>query len=330
MNVPRRHHYVPQTYLGRWAAGGERVSVRRRDGAAFVTNIANVAVETGFYDSHDDNGKISVEVEDYLADVEGEAATALRELDRTGRPPPHGHANRTIMARFLAFQFTRTPVQRERTLFPESVARYLNGRDITRELVAAFLAEVHLGFQPAAHEVSAAFDFASIALQGPQLTNELAMQLMFSTVESCQQALDDMHWTVEHDRKRGLITSDSPLVLWRKPTIRDTFEGVGINNAEEVRFPLDPSKVLVLTHRPRPDTLRLTPTQVAHRNADAALACHKVIIGCPSHESMLATIALPSKLPVSRFSSGPIFTRSPNGQRVNTGQQMIHMWTPRR
>ena len=162
-----------------------------------------------------------------------------------------------MLSAYLALQLTRTPESRERTLFPERLAAFLDGRDLIRELVASYLVDHHLGFTPSDNEVEAAFDFASVALRDRSvLTREFSMEMMFRSVAEVAPRLARLEWCVEHDRKERFITSDAPLVLWRTPTPRDQIEGLGVEKAEEIRFPLDPAKQLVLSRKPRTASAR--------------------------------------------------------------------------
>lgn len=53
--------------------------------------------------------------------------------------PTRGSAACSTLAAFLAVHFTRTPLQRERIMFPETerVARYAGSREINSEVCAA-------------------------------------------------------------------------------------------------------------------------------------------------------------------------------------------------
>lgn len=325
----KRHHSVPRNYLERFAQG-DQLFVRRRDGATFTTNCINVAVESGFYDVALEDGSRSKQVEETLADVEAATTAVFRVIDETGEPPPPGAEEREVLSIYLAFQMTRTPEQRERTLFPERLAAYLDGRDLTRDSVAAYLADHHLGFSPGANEIDAAFDFASVALQDRSiLTPEFSMQMMLRSVAGLAPRLAGFHWCVEHDRKQRFITSDTPLVLWRTPTHRDEFEGFGIETAEEIRFPLDPAKQLVLTPRTRTPSARVQPARSAAANQDAALACHNFVVAHPSQRARVAQLELPPRRPTLRFNTGPLLRRQPDGTTIEDGE-VLHMWVPRR
>lgn len=331
MPGPKRHHYVPRMYLGRFARQ-DQVFVRRRDGKSFTANCINVAVESGFYDVRASNeaDAPSKVVEETLADVEGRVGAAFEEIDCTGAPPQVGSENRDALATYLALQMTRTPEQRERTLFPERLAEYLGDRELTREAVAEYLRDVHLGFAPSESEAQGAFDFANVALRDRGvLTPEFAMSAMFRSVTEIAPRLHDLSWSVEHERKRRFIASDTPLVVWRPPTRRDAYEGVGVANADELRFPLDPEKQLVLSRKQRAPSCRVTPDRAAACNADTATGCHRFIVGDPAEARRINALPLAPHRPVLRFNTGPLYERSPDGQDVYKGE-VIHAWVPRR
>jgi hypothetical protein len=311
-------------------ADGDQVFVRRRDGASFTSNCINVAVESGFYDIDVGGGGKSKAVEEIFADVEGATANVFRAIDESMEAPAPGSSDRDVLAAYLALQMMRTPEQRERTLFPERLARYLDGRELTRELVASYLSEHHLGFPPSENEVKAASDFAYIALQDASVfTPEFSMRITLSSLTEFAPRLAQLHWCVEHDRKQRLLTSDTPLVLWRKPSFRDAFEGFGVEDAEEIRFPLDPAKQLVLSRTRRSPSVRITPQRSATCNQDAAFACHNFVIARPTEMTRAMQLELPVKRPTLRFNTGPLRRRLPGGRSVGDGD-VLHMWVPRR
>lgn len=329
MTDAKRHHYVPRVFLERFAEDGS-LCVRRRDGKTFMTGATNVAVESGFYDLRLDDGSTSKAVEHILADIEGLIANVFRAIDESGEAPAPGTPNREVLAVYLAVQYTRTPEQRGRVLFPERLARYLAGRELTRDLVAEYLAVEHLRFTPGESEVQAAFDFASVALRDPDvLTAEFAMDMMLRSIEHLVPVLDELEWTIEHERKGRLITSDTPLVIWRPPSARDAFEGVGIGNAHEIRFPLDPAKQFVVSKRRRPPTVRITSDRVVSCNLDMIAGCHQFILGPPRLQRQLFEPDMKPHMPELRFNTGPLYERQPDGTNAYKGE-VLHTWVPRR
>lgn len=161
------------------------------------------------------------------------------------------------------------------------------------------------------------------------LPKDNAIRLAFGTVNVLEQAILRMHWSLEVARKPRLITSDAPLVLWRPPTRGDQFEGLGLDNAEEVRFPISPAMQLVLGHRQREPATRVEPDRVRACNADMALACYHVVVGHPRRERQLKLLDLPARPPVVRFNTGPGYKAKPDGTDDYMGE-ILHVWVPRR
>ena len=326
----KRHHFVPEFYLLRFASQDERVLERRRDGVEFVTNIDNVAAESGFYDVILSDGDKSKEVEDRLNQTEGDVAEVLRGIDSTLVPPPPGSDERMALSEYLGLQMTRTREHRERTQFPLLVDAFLGGRDLTKELVSEFLEHIHLGFRPSDGEVQGAFDYTALALRDPDaLTRERSMELMFETAGAVSPRLAARNWCIEHDRKGRLVTSDTPLVLWKAPSPRDAYMGVGVVDADEIRFPLDPTKQLVMTKRARSPSARVTPERSATCNQDMGFACHNFIVAHPNQQARVAQLDLPERRPVLRFSTGPLIREKADGSTIEEGE-LMHVWVPRR
>jgi hypothetical protein len=330
MTRAKRHHYVPAAYLARFGEGGSVLVRRRGRPAMYVTSVKNVAVEGGFYEVLGDDGQPSDAVERDLSSLEGGALVALREVEQSQQVPPVGSSARSTLATFLAVQFTRTPLHRERIMFPGRVARYAGSRETDAALMAEYLEREHLGFSPRDSEVRAALDLTQYLLRERELfTKDNAIRLAFSTVEAVEHVMLRMRWSLEVARKPRLITSDAPLVLWRTPTPRDQFEGFGLENAEEVRFPISPAMQLLLTHQPREPVTRIEPDRVRACNADMTLACYQVVVGHPRRERQLELLNLPPRRPAVRFNTGPGYRVKPDGTEEYMGE-ILHSWVPRR
>lgn len=322
----KRHHQVPRAYLNRFSHK-EIVHVRRRDGNAYETNTLNVAVESGFYDIPDGQGQLSSVAEDTLADIDGAGVQAMAGIDRAGRVPDSGSEARRALAVFLSVQLTRTTQHREQVMFPERVAQWAGQRALTEDLVADYLETVHLGFPPRAREAEGAFLYVSKALEDGAATSEFAIDMMLRMIAELVPRLLSLNWTLEVDAKQRLVTSDTPVVVWRRPSRKDDFEGVGIERADELRFPLDPGKQLVLSKRKRPREIRLGPHRVRRSNADVANGCHRFVVGRPEQSSILDGLGLGARAPVIRFNVAPLLVQTPDGRKIRDGEAM-HMFVP--
>ncbi len=329
MNAPVRHHVVPRFYLDRWGGGNRRVRARRRDGASFVASTSRVAVETGFYNIVDGNGQTSTVVEKYLGSIERPGADALRGIDSTGQPPQRGTVERWALASLFALQYTRSPEQRSRIMFHDDVLAFLADRDLTSELVAEYLvADCHLGFVPETNEVEAAADWisGSMHMAGNTSVND-SIEMMLASAMEMAPVIEEMNWTVEHDRK-GRFISSTPMTLWRQPTPRDRFEGIVVQTCTEIRVPLDPWNLLVLHRESRPTSIQATTDRPRRCNADVARGCHKLIFGSEQQDHIVDTVSLKPKRPVLRFAKGPGFQDLADGSTEPLGE-ILHLWVPR-
>ncbi|MEV6524538.1 DUF4238 domain-containing protein [Longispora sp. NPDC051575] len=328
MTRAKRHHYVPASYLARFGENGSVLVRRRGKSTMYPTNVKNVAVEGGFYEITGDDGQPSDSVERALAGLESKALTALTGVEQSQRLPSPGSSDREALATFLAVQFTRTPLNRERIMFPVRVARYAGDREIDATLMAEYLEREHLGFRPQDSEVRGALDLTQYMLGEREFfTKDNAIRLAFSAVEPLERVILGMHWSLEVARKPRLVTSDAPLVLWRPPTSRAQFEGLGLNNAEEVRFPINPAMQLLLTHQVREPVTRIEPDRVRACNADLASACYQVVVGHPQRERQLRLLELRARRPVVRFNTGPGYRTMPDGTSEYMGE-ILHSWVP--
>lgn len=111
-----------------------------------------------------------------------------------------------------------------------------------------------------------------------------------------------MNWTVHKFRGAPLISSDSPVHSWRRPTQDPEPRGVGIETADEVRFPLSPSALLVMDRGPRRSSTpqwstrkpRPINTEIAHR-------CHQFIFGTRQSTIAIDQLTLSDWPPRLRF-----------------------------
>lgn len=152
---------------------------------------------------------------------------------------------------------------------------------------------------------------------------------MYTTALSLMPKLAAMHWSIAIDRKERLITADQPVLLWKRPSRRDAFEGVGIQTADEIRLPLDPGKQLVLKQRPRPDPMRLSPIEVTQCNRDIAARCHAFVVASPRQSAILDALPLPSRGPAVRFDVGNRYEKDERGRLVKTDEEIPHVWVSR-
>lgn len=330
MAKAKRHHFVPRAYLERFGRD-DRVAVRWRDRPSIVvTGTQNVAVEAGFYTTEELDGSKSVIVEEGLADIDGEAHAVIETVLSDGVLPESGSSQREMLAYYLAIQKSRTPEARGFASFPTDVLVYAGGRTVDSELIADYLEHVHLGFKPAAGEVAGALTFVQTLteLYPPATRNEI-VTLPLSSFGKVASVLLSKHWSLEIARKPRLITSDTPMTIWNRPSARDSYRGRGVIDAEEIHFPLSPGCQLVLTPGPRPVVERIEPKRVTRCNIDHAAGCHRFIVGHPDRMRLLQELPLAEKRPTIRFNEAPGYRRGPDGELTRMDGDILHTWVQR-
>jgi hypothetical protein len=237
--VTKRPHYVPRTYLRAWADSADQVAYRRRDAEKATTpNITNVAVAGGIYGV----GQLGEAREQEFNKLETEWVDLREELitdrDLSGD-------RRSLLALFMAIQLMRTLEHTSKTNFIPNVAATTNKRPIPQDAVRQYLHDLDQA-EPDDAEVYAAWTFVTAAPGIP--TPEEALNIsMDIAVREIAPRLQARSWTVRKFRKPALMTNDCPVHVWRRPTEDTRVGGVGIEDADEIRFPLSPSALLVMT-----------------------------------------------------------------------------------
>ncbi len=109
----KRQHYVPRVYLRPFVGQDDNIRVVDLDtGSEYRTSIENAAVETYFNDLEVEGLRVSTE--DWLAELEGKAASVIKQL--TMSPETIGGLSleeELALARFIAALKFRTPGFRE-------------------------------------------------------------------------------------------------------------------------------------------------------------------------------------------------------------------------
>ena len=257
MSDPRRHHLLPRFYLRSFADRDERITVIPRQAEQgptkpHTTGIVNVLVERDFYTITDEHGGPDFALEHAFSVLESRAAEALRVLLEEGLVL--SDRLRSAWSEFMAFQVTRG--RQFRKSFADFVDR--SNKGILRTLAAQAPDEYF-------ERIS-----AELVAQGKEPLGEITPEVRKKwadgerftvvpsqehTIEMSMVAIDEltiiffqMAWKLVRFAAPCLFTSDHPVLYWREPDRLSPFMGIGPATANEIRIPLSPSAVLVLTH----------------------------------------------------------------------------------
>jgi hypothetical protein len=255
----RRHHLLPQFYMRAFADERQQATVREREtGRDFTTHTKNIFVETDYYtvtseEAENDHGLI----EGLYAKVEGVAAPIFEALRRDNFPL--SDQDRSEFASFMALQITRGRLFRD---FMERATEQM-GKAMLRTA-----AEAPPGYWERKHAEWEANP------EGPEPpptmtererrtmregtgfdirpSREHVVEMSFASLEEMTFVLFAMNWRLVSFREPCLFTSEHPISYWREPSPADRMMGIGPATADEVRFPLSPTRALVLVPPTKP------------------------------------------------------------------------------
>ncbi len=157
---------------------------------------------------------------------------------------------------------------------------------------------------------------------------EILSMLFRTASEQLAPTLAKMAWAVEMSRDRAFFTTDRPVAMWKRDTQHLTMMGTGLENSDEVRFPLGLHHMLVLRPRFPEQSTHVDPVRVAAVNRHLAAGCYEMVIARPSDRPALAQLSLQHMRPALRFNTGPLLEPDATGRLVPTGQEVLHSYVP--
>ena len=225
-NEPRRHHYVSQFYLKLFSDLNERIHVidvnNRRH---FVAGSPVIAVQQNFnrinIEGHDRN-----EIERFLAGIEGQAATVLRDITQN-ESLPQNDDDRDILSVFVGIHAANNPQVREKLRnIDETFARQrMQEMVVNREAYESRLSESGLE-DPIGYDGMKAFVENGNYTISFEDSNGYYLALVFFALDQVVlPKLNNMRWSllIAEDNAGDFITSDRPVILFRNITnVHDT------------------------------------------------------------------------------------------------------------
>jgi hypothetical protein len=246
------------------------------------------------------------------------------------KPPRKDSQERVWLSRFLAIQLVRTPDHIDQFMFVPSALEYAGTRrgPVDSDIMREYLTHIRLGNVPPDTEAQAAADWVNGALTKPgrMPSREQAIIALFKIAqEHMAPVLQRKAWSVEIDMKGRFITADLPVSKYWYPAKRKMYMGVGIEDADEIRFPIDPCHLLVM--RPRyPEIRSIASTERVHAvNQQIANRCYRQVIASREHAQSLVDLQLQSRPLALRFDSGPLIREDIRGLEYEDGE-MLHLY----
>lgn len=270
----KTHHYLPQLILRGFAKAGQVTTRDLQTSRSYLGHISDTAAENNYNTVRLDDGSVSDLAERFIAEeIEGPAAKVLARIADGGWLASEG--DREVLARFLALQYLRVPVQREvRDALGDQLLKLdvaAGGPNQLREVLEGIE-----GRQVSDAEVREGWDlikdFDDWKLELPR------EQHVGDTLELAQEFSPGVaavyEWSVVRFRRKHLLTTDAPVLLvphrkW------PAWSGVGLLTAGHLYFPVDRHTALVLTSKvdePNVEGRELLPTAAGARALNNGLA----------------------------------------------------------
>lgn len=294
-NEPKNHHYLPQSYQRAWCSNSGTVTVRRRGSQrTFDTGTVAVGAELHLYGK----GIEALWREKNFGLLESKWPALRTELITTGNV--HGQ-NRSTVATFRALQVARTREHLTRTTVSAQLAEFTGERPISKDKVREFI-KIRLRHDPDDTEVDAAWSLVNYELTFGQPTVDEAFSIsMDVAVRQMAPLFENLNWRVETVDQPVLWTSDRPVMPWRTPTERDSFEGSAMGSrprsaCRSARPPCSSrSGSIRVARSPYRCPGSTTTTGTSHGSAmNSSCACRDVVPACGSSRSLTAGLPFDS------------------------------------
>ena len=280
----RKHHYVPQMYLRRWALDGKvqptQVNTRQ---VHRPQPPKEVAYQNNFYSLPPADSSMDLPLkwlETHLGRIESDCADRLDELEAWGSGLVSDDALKRDLSVFLGLQVTRTPSNRQRSLL------LVNGPDAAKRI---FLRKMNPRLSIAEIEQSMRNRHAD--------PKQEVLDLMIKDVRNViADSLYQREWALFRTAS-PVITCDDPVIFVSGPPLTRKYS-VGALMSAVVLYPVNPYRVLVmlrpgLRHR---GPYRLANSETHSINTELVGAAAKTTFERPG-DGIAAHIAVPPRPP---------------------------------
>jgi hypothetical protein len=211
-------------------------------------------------------------------------------------------------------------------MFANNVVDYVSSLPVSFEAMRQYLTEMHFGAGPNEVEVRAAADLVNgMTAMGPLPSKEDSLDILFRVaLQKVSPVLQEKAWAIEIDPHGQFITSDLPVNKYWAPSKCNDYEGVGVENADEIRFPVDPSHLLVLRPRYPEHRVVVDEKRVRAVNLGTAARCYRFMVAHVDQEQFIGALRLRDHAAALRFHEGPLVDAA--GVPVKPRRDVIHTY----
>lgn len=220
MSEPKRHHYLPQSYLENFSNDGGVWVYNDKDKTIKKIPKLNVAVISHFYTRENKDGTKDYELEKKLSVIECEASNVIKKLISKEQISLEEKGK---FALYIALLQHRTPFAINRLhQFIDPVLEWVYGLQKQNGAYDKFIEEYEQ-----THDMSIEMQKELLENSELQLTKSGEWGLLFDTAIQIAKLYSQMDWHFIYTTKSTFITSDNPLIYY-EPKFDTGVYGYGV------------------------------------------------------------------------------------------------------
>ena len=218
MSEPRRHHFVPASYLGGFSSATGLLAVIGMHGKRWEATPASIAFERDLYRLEGVEGIDPNDFEKGFASLEGQFVTVLRDISDSAHLPDTSSEEFAVLIEYLALMMVRSPELRNRVTADVRELAETVDREMTSspERFAATLEQAKSQGLDVPEDPELIEKIRRLPL-GERFTihvpNAFFMRALFSGLDMVRSALAARNWTLYCADAAGFVTSDRPVAV---------------------------------------------------------------------------------------------------------------------
>lgn len=271
-----RQHTVPVMYLSAFATRQDRAGIlqqySREDCTSVAVSVGDATVKKHAYTIHNDKQIPRMAVENWFAEIEGNATEPLRRLRSTGSVSPE---EKMILSVFLA-------IQMRRTIAALTQFKSVSTRMASPENIISFIHQIRPRIEKyfSSDAIEKYIDDIKCGRNRIELDRGRAIISVFGNIQRYATAINGMKWSIsESPQNKFFVSSDNPAYVRRRGRPRDPGI-VGIERADldaELYFPLCPDLFLIAAMKPQKHRGRVSKQRVIELNRLTILMANRFV-----------------------------------------------------
>jgi len=293
MNIPKRHHYLPQFYLKNFCNDGFLWVYDRKNNKYRKQTPINTAVKKKYYTISGPDGTPQNEIEAVLANIEGETKHIIEKIIEKKSIDLE---EKCILAIFIAFLYVRVPeFEMEINELTEKFFKRYNKLAIPNEKQAEIMIKQFAETKDQENlSPKKMLDFVKNENYSINFSRQHSLSLMYALAREFPLIFIQMDWQFWYSSKNSsFVTSDNPFVVSRPQNYNGPY-GIGTRGARKI-ISLSPKVCLVMCDKG--DSLinrQLSSKNVRDVNGLIALECDRFLIS--KDKSLLERLVKISKI----------------------------------